>query len=419
MSLLSILPVYRAILCFLTILLILLYIVDMVLSFQQKNRKVFLMASFLLLCSYAVHQVLKSVIFFQAFGRQKRMAEICGGLSVTVCLTIILLLFALSIIIFHWLIMWKRSHVSQGSVKESIDNLPTGLAIYEEDGSCLLVNRTMNRISVVLTGQAVMNGLVLERAAREHDMLIDMGGRKYQITHHMITLDNRNIHELVADDVTELHQKTQALRMSNAELADMAQKMKQYSLNIDESVRKQEILQAKVNIHDEMNRLLLATGNAANGSVSPEELQKILHTWKNNALLLCKEADREPAGNTQQDLQTLADIIGIKLVWDGHLGTRDPQVLQIFERATREAMNNAVKHAKATCLYIRLRKSETELNITYTNNGLRPSGGIRPAGGLKNLQSILERVGGAMSVASTPDYNLTVKIPKGGKEDAL
>ena len=41
MSLLSILPVYRAILCFLTILLILLYIVDMVLSFQQKIRKVF------------------------------------------------------------------------------------------------------------------------------------------------------------------------------------------------------------------------------------------------------------------------------------------------------------------------------------------------------------------------------------------
>lgn len=419
MTLMNILPVYRSILCFGTFLLFLLCIVDAVLSFQQKNRRMLLTSVLMLLCTYAVHQVLKSVIFFQAFGRQAHMAAICGSLPVWCCLTAILFLLGVGAYILRWLTVWKRSHISQSSVKESLDNLPSGIAIYEENGSCLLVNRTMNRISACLTGNAVLDGRVLEHALRGCSMLIDMDERRYQITHHMISFDNRSLHELVADDVTELHQKTQALSISNAELADLAVKMKQYGLRVDESVRMQEILQAKVNIHDEMNRLLLATGNAANGNLSGEELQNILHTWKNNALLLCKEADREPASNTEQDMETLAAVIGITIAWDGYLKTRDPQVLQLFEHAAREALNNAAKHAKATCLTVTILESEKELRAAFTNNGTCPGGEIRPAGGLKNLESMLIRAGGQMSIVSVPAFALMITIPKGGKENAI
>ena len=178
-------------------------------------------------------------------------------------------------------------------------------------------------------------------------------------------------------------------------------------------------MQAKVQIHDEMNRLLLATGNAADGTGSAEDLQKILFTWKNNALLLCKEADNKPASNTEQDLQTLADIIGMKIEWDGRIETRDSHVLQLFELATREALSNAAKHAKAKHLYIQLRESESMLMATYTNDGLCPNGEVHPAGGLKDLCRMLEREKGHMSIVSAPAYMLTITIPKGGEAIAI
>lgn len=102
MTLMNILPVYRSLLCFGTFLLFLLCIVDAVLSFQQKNRRMLLTSVLMLLCTYAVHQVLKSVIFFQAFGRQAHMAAICGSLPVWCCLTAILFLLGVGAYILRW-----------------------------------------------------------------------------------------------------------------------------------------------------------------------------------------------------------------------------------------------------------------------------------------------------------------------------
>lgn len=419
MTLMHIAPLFRAMLCMATVGLFLLYAVDMILAFRQGNRRELLLSGLLFFCTYVLHQTVRTVIHFCVYGKQERLAQLCGGVSAWLCLAGILVLLGLGAAILHRLIVWSRSHVSQTSIKESLDNLPSGLAFYEDDGSCLLVNHTMNHISVCLTGQAVLDGRVLEAAARSGDMLVDADGRKYQMTHRLLAYGNGSIHELVADDVTELHKKTRELSESNAELAEMVRKMRQYSLNIDESVRKQEILQAKVQIHDEMNRLLLATGNAASGAVAREDLQKILFTWQNNALLLCKEADHEPTGNTEQDLQTLASIIGMTIEWDGRLQTRETRVLQLFELATREALSNAAKHAKAGHLYVRLRESKDRLAVTYTNDGIAPGGEIRPAGGLKDLCRVLENAGGSVSVSAEPAFALTITIPLGGKTNAV
>lgn len=417
MTLMTVSPVFRDGLCFLTILLFLLCAADVVLAFRYKNWIGILCSMLLFLGTYTIHTILKIVISFLSFDALEQLARSFGDVSAWICLIAILTLFVLGLAILYRIIIWRRSHILQVSVKESIDNLPSGLAFYEDDGNCLMVNHTMNRISRCLTGHDVLDGRELERVS--HDILVDMDGRKYQISHRLLSYRKGHIHELVADDVTELHEKTQALSRRNAELADMTGRLKQYNANIDASVRKQEILQAKVQIHDEMNRLLLATGNAADGTVSAEDLQKILFTWKNNALLLCKEADNKPASNTEQDLQTLADIIGMKIEWDGRIETRDSHVLQLFELATREALSNAAKHAKAKHLYIQLRESESMLMATYTNDGLCPNGEVHPAGGLKDLCRMLEREKGHMSIVSAPAYMLTITIPKGGEAIAI
>lgn len=419
MTLFSMMPVYRGVLCMGTILLFLLYAVDIMLSFRERNTTGILLSAGLLLCTYVVHQPIKAVIFCSAFGKQAKLAAVCGGISAWVYITPVLILFGLGFAILYRHIAWDQSHISPSSIKESIDNLSSGLAFYQDDGSCLLVNNIMNRICVRLTGHVVWNGCELQRAAESSGMLVDMGGRKYQITHRLLPYGKGTIHELAAGDVTELFEKNEAMRKGNAELAALARKMKHYSLTIDETVRKQEILQAKVHIHDEMNRLLLATSNAASGNVSEEELEKLLNTWKNNALLLCMEADTSHLSNTEHDLETLASVIDLQIQWDGKVTTRDAGALQLFTLSAREALNNAAKHALAKHLYVSVRETDTALCVTYRNDGNLPGGPVLPAGGLRDLQQMLERAGGSMSVSAEPAFALTVTIPLGGNTNAV
>lgn len=419
MTLMTASPMIRDSMCFATILLFLLYTVNGVFAIRQKNRVGILLSLLLFLCTYFIHQTIKTVINYRMFDALEQLAQRYGAVDLWIYVVILLMLSIFGSIILYRLIVWEGHHVSPASVKESIDYLPSGLVFYEEDGSCLLVNHTMNRIGTQLTGHEVLDGRELERAAENRDMLVSMDGRNYQISQRRIATAKGVIYELVADDVTELHEKTRALSRSNMELAGLTQRLKQYRLNIDETVRKQEILQAKVQIHDEMNRMILATANAAEETVTPEQLQKLLFQWKRNALLLCKEADREANSNTEQDLQTLAEIMGITLEWDGHVRTRDSQALQLFELATGEALNNAAKHAKAKHLYVKVQETDTLLTATYTNDGLCPKGDVQPEGGLKNLSQMLASAGGKMTLTTVPTFTLTIHIPIGGNANAI
>lgn len=326
----------------------------------------------------------------------------------------VFLILSLSLILIYQLkgaIRWKKTHVSVDSIKESIDHLPSGVAIYEENGKCLLVNERMNLLSSALCGHAAMNGKELLETVKGTNMTAELDGRRYAFRSGQLLFGGILVHELIADDVTELYRKAEELKKGNERLTELADKMKQYGLTIDDTVRRQEILQAKVHIHDEMNHLLLATGHAASGAYSQEQLKKILETWKNNALLLAREADAQPQSNTMHDLDTLAQLIGISISWEGDLMTEEPKVLKLFELVSREAMTNAVKHAGATKIRGIIAQREDFLQVTYTNDGTKPDREIVPAGGLGNLGRMLEQSGGSLQIACSPEYSMTAKIP--------
>ena len=84
-------------------------------------------------------------------------------------------------------------------------------------------------------------------------------GRRWRFVRRELLLDGERLHELTASDVTAEYAKTEALQRDKEALSRLKAELNEYNLGIDDTVRKQEILRAKVNIHDEMNRLMLST----------------------------------------------------------------------------------------------------------------------------------------------------------------
>ncbi|MBR6381169.1 MAG: hypothetical protein IKS07_05785, partial [Lachnospiraceae bacterium] len=286
------------------------------------------------------------------------------------------------------------------------------LCYFLEEGRCILVNHRMNEICRELFGTTLQNGASFYEAVKDRKIRELPDGTAVSFRHRVLRDRGEVLHELVADDITELYRKTEKLRRDNERAAQLAAGMRAYGENITDTVRGQEILQARANIHDEMNRMILMTKKSMEDPAGEEERRQILNMWKTQVLLLCKEADSAKSRNTVLDLNALASAIGLNVEWDGMPGTESTKALALFLAAAREAMTNASKHAQAGTIYIRVTEEAGALRAVFRNDGLQPGGPVPETGGLKNLRRRIESAGGKMETEVTKGYTLTVTIPK-------
>ena len=357
-------------------------------------------------------------------------------------LVLLLLTIVASILTLHS-IQWRKTHITPLSIQESFERLTEGLCYYREGGQCILVNSRMQEYCRKLTGHSLLNGEELAEAVlegKERDLL-PMEDRTVLVTLRSVTFEGEPIHEIVVSDVTELYQKTKELQAETERLKSFREELQRYHFGMQENVRGEEILRAKMNIHDEMNRLLLSTRNAI-ASGDPAERQAALLSWKSNALLLCKESEGSTgAKDALRDLQVIAKSLGVELVMIGSPETQNAEALRLFVVVTREAMNNAVKHAGAKHVYVEVCQDGAFLHAIYTNDGRKPEEapakkkterekpepekqetnkrsvveganreGFLETGGLKNMRQKLEEAGGSMEVTTDKGFRLEIQI---------
>ena len=314
---------------------------------------------------------------------------------------------------------WKMTHITSASIKESLDLLPAGICYYLDEGRCLLINHRMNGICSLLTGRSLQNGAAFYERIKDKKVHALPDGTAVSFRYRVLYDQGAPLHELIADDITELYEKSEELRRDNERVRQLSMSMKAYGETITDTVRRQEILQAKISIHDELNRMILATKKTTEGSSSEEERRAVLQMWRAQALLLAKDAGEKKSRNVVSDLNTLAAAIGIRLAWDGAPRTASTQVLALFLSAAREAMINASKHAGAELLPIHVSESEKALFASFSNGGHVPPQPPAESGGLKTLRERIENAGGQMRIDAADRFVLSITIPKEERNDAI
>ena len=187
--------------------------------------------------------------------------------------------------------------------------------------------------------------------------------------------------------------------------------LRDYYLSIDETVRRQEILQAKVNIHDEMNKLMLSTMAVENDN--PSELDNIFSLWEQNALLLCMEAEKTSETKEGTSLDNLAKALKINLIWEGSVPEElSKEQRELFYSAAQEAIVNAVKHAEAKTMKISFIKEKDSIWCNFTNDGKIENKEISFSGGLGNLARLSEQQNAELSVNVEKEFVLSLCFKK-------
>ena len=266
----------------------------------------------------------------------------------------------------------------------------------------------MNRLCLAITHDPLLNGNQFCDAAGIG--IRKVGDKRWRFTRRDIVVAGEHLHEMIASDITTEYIKTQALENDKAELFQMNRKLREYTLCIDDTVRRQEILQAKVNIHDEMNRLMLSTMAAESGnSAVPDQ---IFSLWEKNALLLCMEANEN--GNIRRSgIEKLADALKIRLIWQSELpACLSEQQQNLFYSAAREAIANAAKHAHAETMEIFFEESDLFCLCSFTNDGQIRTGEVQFTGGLANLSVLAKRQDAYVSAIISEKFTLSLRFPK-------
>ncbi|MGN0355443.1 MAG: sensor histidine kinase [Muricoprocola sp.] len=322
-----------------------------------------------------------------------------------------------------------RNSLNSFSIKESIDNLPTGLCFSSPGGRVLLTNHRMITLCHKMTGDDLQDAgafwnLLKSGTVSEGITCISPesspvygfpDGTIWSFERKQLHTEDRQVIQITASDITQLYQLSEKLKKNNADLEQMNGRLRRYGENMVSFVRNREILEAKMRIHNEFGQTLLASRTyLVNGAAAPDSAD-ILKRWNYVVALLKKECEPEDSINNWNSFVNAAVSAGVRINLKGELPKTEAMIRLLITAAT-EALTNAVRHAGADELTIQISHINETLEILFTNNGRKPSGEITPGGGLGSLRQRLEEAGGALRIESQPRFALYITLPTGGKE---
>ncbi len=382
-------------------------------------------AAVVTLTAYLLLQGIGDACNCQVFGIPSAyLGKTADALPVVVVALLLLLLAAAETLLLRALQRQKETILTPMYAKVSLDALPDGICFFQADGHPLLVNTQMNRISAELFGQTILNAAVFWNSLQsgkgnavflrsEPTVLLQTKDAKvWDFRIRTLTVRRAEIRELIAYDVTTQYRLSEELDARNDSLRRVNERLRRYSREVERSTTESEILSAKLRVHDNVGRSLLAFRSYLEQPEGKRDRDKLLLLWRQTVAILKNEASPAKQCSDWELLCKAAQSVDVQIVQDGQLPENDRERAVIIA-AVHECLTNTVKHANGNELYLKLSSSETVLTAQLSNNGLPPAGTICETGGLRNLRRMVEAAGGTMKTEAVPRFLLRIELPGG------
>lgn len=334
-------------------------------------------------------------------------------------------------------------------IKKAIDSYPGGICFSALDGRVILANEKMNQLILELTGHTILNAKVAweeltnfannGKAEKLDQSWLpknpDNGNESTQQQlffrfsdsliwrFEMRFLDSNTV-QIEAAEITELYRISEELYENTIRLQEMQKRQKALLDSIVEVNLNKEILAAKMHIHDELGHCLLATTKAITEDSLAENADTLRKSWNSTIHDFSNISTvwTVPDSSLQSELMQVAELIGCKVIFSGKQPTQR-KALQLLYATVREALTNAVRHADATELTVKIEQDEKSYHIEISDNGGVTVSKITEGNGLSALRQRLEQEGASLKVLCGNSVSLIVNIPldldeaqKGGRK---
>lgn len=318
----------------------------------------------------------------------------------------------------------RRTAITPSSIKESLDQLETGLCYAQPNGLILLTNHRMNELSHAIFGKALQNANLFWQALTTSPPVegverIASGEQpEFRLPDGSIWTFRREMLDgavqITAANTTRQHQLLGELQDRHRDLEDMNTRIRSYGDKVDEYVIARERLETRVNLHGFLGQALLMTRHYL--QYESGDPKRIIDIWQRNIEVLRMEAEPRQETDSLSSLRNAAKAIGMQVHVSGHL-PENAQHRKLIAAIGAETLTNAVRHASAKQLWIDVEETDAAYAISYTNDGSAPAAPVTEGGGLSTARRKIEGAGGRMLIESAPRFVLTIIFEKGARLD--
>ena len=321
--------------------------------------------------------------------------------------------------------LYRRSHLTQDAIRETVNLLPEGICISAPDGTVMLSNLQMDDLCRMVTGSVLSDGIRFRRQVEtagekqnEDRLLRTPDGRTWLFSGDMMTESGEDYHLMTAEDMTEQYRITETLKEKNEHLQEIQRRMKAVSDLSGEIFVAREKANARAALHNQLGQVLLMGQHWLEHPESTDAEMVRMTTREMNRFLL-REAEELSEDGTEAS-EPRADLLRMTLAMIKDIGVHaeiigempeDPARRMLLAYAIQECASNAVKHAEGDRITVLLEEDGNGLTVRFSNSGRLPEGQITESGGLLSLRQKIEAAGGRMLVESQPGFSLTLTLP--------
>ncbi len=317
------------------------------------------------------------------------------------------------------------------SIKESYDGLPAGLCFCDKNGMALLVNHRMSWLCHALTGGTLLDtnefwrclcageSAAGARAIRtgERPVFETDDAEVWMFERERLDMPHGGVYQISAVNITARYRLGEELDEEICSLRHMNESLREYGETVYDLTREEELLAAKVSIHDCIGQALLTARRYIESGDETIDRGRLLQLWRYSVELLQHESSPEAGGSPVRELEEAAKLMGVRLVTVGE-PPRESRLLRLMTAAALECINNAVRHAGATELYISSTVKNGVYTLEFTNNGAAPENEFAEGGGLRELRRKAEQADAVMETEWRGGFLLRLSAQaKGGAKD--
>lgn len=308
------------------------------------------------------------------------------------------------------------------SVREALDNLPSGLCLAHDNGVPVFTNRQMYKLASLITGRFLSNllvfwaqlidkdsrGDVIYRQYEGQDFFFLPDGQVWRFLRASIEIEGETFLQLVAMDVSQLWQIAQELRQENRELDAQHQRLRSLLDDLVAMSQQEEILASKIRLHERLGRAILSSKQCLQGVCAPEHCKKLIYLWRDLTAQLQANVEAPEASDVLDELIQVASALGCTIRFEGDF----PHDNHILITAVREALTNMVRHAQGNELTVKTKEEADQTVVCISDNGTVAVDHVVEGSGLSGLRQSVELAGGQMDIICDPGVALHLRLPK-------
>ena len=290
----------------------------------------------------------------------------------------------------------------------------------------------------VLVDACEVRRILLSDAREIHECMLDANGdvgeawitapnsTRWRLVFDVVRLGMGHCGRVIATDVTELMKLNEELDATNAELALVEDHLRASLAVVDATAELDALAHMRARVHDVIGQRLSILHRALEDEdLSRSHLGNLREIVDTIMVDLAMREQADPKADLMSVIEAF-ELIGVSIDVSGSLPDRD-EVADAFVRVVREAVTNAVRHARATSVEVRLESTDEGADsggrdgrhgrracwsLSICDNGTPLKAAEACGSGIPGMRLAVEEVGGVLYVEPTPTFTVRAVVPR-------